>query len=212
MNAKTRTQPAGPPRRQLATRKWDDPALLEAARKAILTGQTSESVARRFDVNPTTAARAFIFAQGQMTPVGDAPQRALGRARNWDGKTTPARQRELKGRQKALDAEAFLEIMKMQAVIYKLCDALENFRIQDCPLEEVALWRISDLLDDLISLGTWADRSISAVQGWLGDADVRKKIELLRDVRGRTPEEAANFERRAAKLERQLSNRLAGRR
>jgi transposase-like protein len=207
MNAKT--QSPRPPRRPLATRKWDDPALLEAARKAILTGQTSESVAKRFGVNPTTAARAFIFAQGQMTPVGDAPQRAL-RSRNWDGKTNPGRLRELR-EQRNIDAENFLEIMKMQAVIYKLCAQLENFRIQDCPLEEVALWRISDLLDDLISLGTWADRSISAVQGWLGDADVRAKIEQLRDVRGRTPEEAENFLRRAAKLERQLGNRLATR-
>lgn len=162
-----------------------------------------QEIAKLFHVSEVFVRQAMASLEAaQELPAGPK-----GRAKNWNGKTTPTRQRELKGRKKT-EAEAYLELTKVCGVIAQLCGILENLRMEDYTPEEVSIWYVSDLLDDLISLGTWLDRATPAVQRWLGDADVRQKIETLRNVTGRTPEEAKTFLARAAKLERQLGLRL----
>jgi hypothetical protein len=90
----------------------------------------------------------------------------------------------------------------------RLCRVLEDYQPEDYTADEDSVWHIAAIYEDLISLGEWVSRSLSATQGWLGDADVRKKIALLRDAHGRTPEEAETAQRLADLLERKLGARL----
>lgn len=140
--------------------------------------------------------RALLEDRGQR-PAG-------GRAKNWNGKTTPTRQRELKESARASESENYLRLMKMQTEIYKLCAVLERFRIEDLPLNEVSLQTITDLLDDLISLGIWHHQALASVSKWIKDSDRRRRIEALRNTEGRQPEEVKAYLAMADKLERKL--------
>lgn len=164
-----------------------------------------KELGERFGVGAHAVELSHHRALGRVQAEGEPASR--GRAKNWNGKTNPGRERELKTRKKS-EAEAYLALTKMVQIIAQLSGVLEGVHMDEFTPEEVTLWYISDMLDDLISLGTWLDRTIPAVQRWLGDADVRAKIEQLRNVTGRSPEETKAFLARAAKLERQLNNVL----
>lgn len=157
-----------------------------------------------------------VHAYGQIQAVLDdrkgrpAPAPTRSKPKNWNDKSATARTRELKASRARTEDENYLELLKVQEIIVRLASVLQGVNVADWPVNETSLWYVSDLLDDLIGLGTWTDRATSAVQGWLGDADVRAKIAQLRNVNGRTPEEAAIFQKRADKLERQLGLRVSG--
>lgn len=135
----------------------------------------------------------------------DRSQRPASRTQTWNGRSRTARQKEIKLARTASDAANYLKMMDLQAVIWRLCAVLENFHIEDMPLDEHTLRTITDLLDDLISLGIWHNRTLTAVKGWVGSADRRRRIEQLRNVDGRLPEEARAFLAMADKLERELA-------
>ena len=157
---------------------------------------------------------AFVSAWDALYEAGEVPVARPrhegpppdGRVRNPDGKTNATRARELRRRRGTGDG--YLELLAVQTRISELCAALESVRVQDYGLDEVSLWRLDDVLDDLLSLRPWLDRTLSAVQGRLGDADVRRKIAKLRDPAGRTAEEADTAARLADRLEQKLSMRL----
>lgn len=78
----------------------------------------------------------------------------------------------------------------------------------DFGTSESDLRRMSDICDDLVSLGEWHERQLSAVTGYLTDRGITEKIRKLRDATGRTPEEAETARRLADRLDKKLRNRL----
>ena len=66
---------------------------------------------------------------------------------------------------------------------------------------------LADLLDDVVSLQAWLDRSLMAVQG-LVEGPMERLLAKLRNTAGRTPEEIEAFERTARRLEQRLRNRI----
>jgi hypothetical protein len=146
------------------------------------------------------AAARRLRNQGQK-PTG------VKRSPNWNGKTNPARERELEGRKRKAKGD-YVELLKLQLDITRMCRILEGWHLHEYAFNEESAWLMADIHDDLITLGEWHDRSLSAVQGWLFDVDVRSKIDKLRDTTGRTPEEAETALRLADRLERKLEARL----
>jgi hypothetical protein len=125
-----------------------------------------------------------------------------GRSRNWNGKPSKARQRELRGLRQAT------ELHKLSRRIADLCVVLEDFSIDDLRLDEATMWEIDAAYADMITLGEWWNRTIMGIQGWLSDVSVREKISKLRDTSGRTAEEAKVARMLADRLERKLEARL----
>jgi hypothetical protein len=176
---------------------------------------SSRRVSREMGLNDDRSIRA---AWDKLAAHGRVPARptrgsgttpparpAGGRSRSFNGKTNPGRQRELKDRKKT---DNYLELLKFQLLVSQLSAVLEHINVGDYPLDEVGLWRVNDIHDDLLMLAPWLDRTLGQVTGWLGDADIRARIETLRNVSGRTPEEAKGFLKLADSLERKLKNRL----
>jgi hypothetical protein len=135
-----------------------------------------------------------------------APKSRGDRTANWNGKTNPKRQRELREQKKTGN---YAELVRTQLRINELCSALEATTLDDFGLEDATLAVIADIHDDLITLAEWVDRKLHHVGAWLEDVSVRDKIKRLRDTRGRTPEEAATAQRLADRLEHKLEARLA---
>jgi hypothetical protein len=195
----------------------------EKVRQAIAEVQASggrlsgKAVARHLGLNDDRNVRAvwdrlhqWGLAPERPRRAGAAPKETAGRARRvgWDGgKSNPGRAAELRRRRvKAMTADqAFLHLVKVQETIAQLASVLETVRMSDYGADEVSLWHINDLHDDLIRLGEWHDRTLSAVQNRLATADIRKKISILRNPIGRTPGEAAAMSVLADRLERKLN-------
>jgi len=133
-----------------------------------------------------------------------------GRKGNWNGKTNASRERELHARKrsKQKQPDKYLELLRLNMDISKMTRILEGWHVHEFNLDEESMWLMADIHDDLISLGEWHDRTLSSVQAWLLDVDVREKIAKLRDTRGRTEEEAETALRLADRLERKLEARL----
>jgi hypothetical protein len=140
--------------------------------------------------------------------AGPRYRKTAGQPRDVNGKTSGTRLRELKARRKG---DHYPALLAVQLRISELCAALGSVRMADYQLDEVSLWRISDIEDDLLTLTAWLDRVLSEITGRLGDEEIRAKIRIMRDPTGRTPAEAASMQAVAAKLERKLRNRLAAR-
>ena len=128
------------------------------------------------------------------------------RRASWNGKSNPKRQAELLERKRS--GEAYTTTLRLQLRISELCGALESLPLKDLNLGEAELALVADIHDDLIALGEWHDRALSAVQAWMVDEHVREKIRKLRDVTGREPAEAETYCKLADRLERKLDARL----
>ena len=74
----------------------------------------------------------------------------------------------------------------------------------DVPAEE-----FPSLLSDLTELRAYADTLIAYIHGKVEDAAFDERIDKLRNVEGRPPEEAASFLAAADRLERQRQHRLS---
>ena len=74
----------------------------------------------------------------------------------------------------------------------------------DVPAEDV-----TSLLSDLTELRAYADTLIAYIHGKVEDAAFDERIDKLRNVEGRPPEEAASFLAAADRLERQRQHRLS---
>jgi hypothetical protein len=191
----------------------------EGSRRALTDKQVEEAVTLRLDGREQLMSHFGLSASAarRAEPVVKAIIRERERASgmlpadegvepmHWNRKTTKMRQRELKGRRKM---DPYPGLLRVQMIISDLCAALESVRIGDYHLDEVSLWRITDIYDDLISLGTWTDRTLSAVQGRLDDSEVLAKIAVLRNTNGRTPSEARAMKALADRLEHKLTRRL----
>ncbi len=67
---------------------------------------------------------------------------------------------------------------------------------------------LADLLDDVVSLQAWLDRSLMAVQGRVDEGPMEQPLAKLRNTARRTPEEIEAFEWTARRLEQRLRNRI----
>jgi len=166
-------------------------------------------IVKRYGIKQAAAQNARTRAMATAEERARVAGQPVPKTGNWNGATKTGRLRELKAARGQTESASFLELMKVQEIIVKLASVLQGIDVAGWPVDEVSLWAVSDLLDDLIGLGTWTDRAVSAVQGWLGDTDVRTRIAQLRNVTGRTDAEKEAFLARAAKLERQLELRLS---
>lgn len=101
------------------------------------------------------------------------------------------------------------ELARMQLEIAQQCVVLQDFDIECYDLsDQPALWRATDILDDLIHLSEWTDRTITSIQARASHQDVRERIAKLRDTTGRTPPERDTALRLADRLEHKINNGL----
>jgi hypothetical protein len=167
-------------------------------------GKTQREIADQLSTTFNRVQDAWQRLEGE--DRGRALGGLNGRPRNWNGKSNDKRLRELRAER---DGSHYLELLDAQYKFAQMCQVLESIHIQDYGLGDVELWKISDVYEDLVSLGEWYFRQLSAVQGYLGRFPRRQTIEKLRNTGGRTPEERASALRLADKLERSLENGLA---
>lgn len=185
------------------TRKIDAAAVNEI----IEQGMSYPEIMERFKVGQAAAQLARREADGVIRGRSEAAETApSGRPKNWNGKSNDKRQRELRAER---EGSAYVDLLDAQYKFAQMCQVLEDIHIQDYGLGDVELWKITAIYEDLISLGEWYTRQLSAVQGYLGKFPARERIAKLRNVTGRTPEETATALRLADRLERSLENDLS---
>ena len=135
-----------------------------------------------------------LYKEGKVTverpvaPRKEEPQpTAKPKPGTWNGKSNDKRRRELQSVRREADFAGLYNVAKL---INRLCTALEDVRFEEYELEgvtEEALWEISAIHDDLISLGEWHDRALSSVQHWLDDEGrAREDREAQEHGQGRT--------------------------
>lgn len=163
------------------------------------------------DKNTTPASLKGIIdrERGRREERADAPPPKRGRPKNWNGKTNAKREREIRAQRKATPPGGdYMALVKVQKRINELCSALETVDLDDYEVDEQNLWLITEMYDDLVSLAMWHTRALTRAQTWLGDSDVIRKIEALKNRtvdRGATPEEAETARRLVERLERKLN-------
>jgi hypothetical protein len=134
---------------------------------------------------------------------GNSPRRA----KNWNGKTNPTREREIRANKKNGTnprPDNYNDLLRLSLDMNRACSIIESYHVEDFDLEATTLDLVDTFHDDLITLAQWVDRAMMATQAWLTDVNVRRKIDTLRNTIGRTPEETESFRRVADKLERKL--------
>ena len=86
------------------------------------------------------------------------------RAKNWNGKTNPTRERELKAKRKTGD---YNKLLRLSLDMNRACSVIEAYKPEEFEFDEQTLWLINDFYDDLVTLTAWTDRALMATQGWL---------------------------------------------
>jgi hypothetical protein len=142
-----------------------------------------------------------------------AQPKAAPPPKNWNDISNAARQREVKRRMKERgEYNGIFDLMAVSLAISKACAAMEGIEPEDYNFsDEDHLWRIEAMIDDLITMGTWQKRQLSALQSRISDRKVLEKIGKLRNMARITtfPEEARSFEQTADQLERNRELKLA---
>jgi hypothetical protein len=164
-------------------------ACLDGIRRKKTQAEIGRKLGMKHDSMPLTRAYAVAWDRHHHPRIG-----------SWTGKTTTKRTRELE----AMRNGDYVKLVDWQLRFSKMCALLEAVDLAGYGLDTVNMWKVADIYDDLITLGEWYDRTLSAVQGWLNDVSVREKIAKLRDTTGRTPEEAETALKLATRLERKL--------
>lgn len=123
--------------------------------------------------------------------------------------------RSAKGRTQELKRkEAANDLAELEVYLRgrrRLLESIENVTSIPAVLmsSKVPADDVGSLLEDLTELRAYADTLIAYIQGKLDDDAFDQRIEKLRNVEGRPPEEAAAFLAMADKLERQRQQRLS---
>jgi hypothetical protein len=99
---------------------------------------------------------------------------AAAKPKTWEGKSKTQRQREVRAGLKTRPG-----IYKVLNDMGKLTGYIETLKVEDFNLADLDAWDVSFIHSDLVSLSLASDRLLSAVQGWLEDGDVLRKIDLL---------------------------------
>jgi hypothetical protein len=119
------------------------------------------------------------------------------------------RERKLRERR---DADPARRLYAALNDIRVLGRALEDIEVDasnhGLPLEEDAASFLEEIGDELFRLTEWVEQQEAVIQASSDDADVRRKIESLRNPAGRTPAEAATARKVADRWERRIKNRL----
>lgn len=95
--------------------------------------------------------------------------------------------------------------------VTQLAGLLQTLELADVELDEQNLDTMTDLLEMLLYLAEWMERSLHAITARMGEHAVLSTIEKLRRMtvaNGCSEEEADNARRAAARLERQLRAQL----
>lgn len=176
------------------------PQVLQAVKKGMSQADTARKLGLKHDSLPLT--RAYGMAEYAIGTVA-VPR---GLPKNWDGKSNDKRRRELRSVSFKSDFYGLWEVAKQ---INRLCTTLEDVHFEDYSLEgddvsEAALAEISQVQDDLMSLGEWQDRALRSTKNWLSNTAVEEKLAKMRDRTGRTEEEWKTAEALADKLELKL--------
>jgi hypothetical protein len=170
--------------------------LIKACLAGIRRKKTRIDIGRKLGMNKDTVALATAYAVAW-------DRHHHPRIGSWTGKTNTKRASELE----AMRNGDYAKLVEWQLRFSKMCALLETVDLNGFGLDTINMWKIADIYDDLITLGEWHDRTLSAVQRWLNDINVREKITKLRDTSGRTPEEADTALRLADRLENKLERR-----
>lgn len=143
-------------------------------------------------------------ARAALPPAAKRPKDS--KTKNWDGRTPT---KMLRDAQAAAAKGSYGELLRFKSRVIDAVKVLENYdMIADFPPDLVNMWEMEDILDVLASLDEWLSRAIPATQSWLKENTTRDKIAKMRNVAGRTPEEAANALAMADRWQKRLEARL----
>ena len=184
-------------------------------RRTVSAGHGSTNAAEK--VARSKARKVAAVPQGEFDGyVGTAPKpsragllaskpRKRGkRPPNWDGKTNATRERELRRQRRG----NYSDLLQLQVRLNQICRTLEGTKVDDYGIDAATRELIDALYDDLVTTAEWIHRAISAIQARVGEAEVREKIDKLRNTTGRLPAEIESALRLADMLERKLEARL----
>jgi len=172
----------------------------DSVTKAARVKKERPDLGRKVKAGKMTLNAAVEEMTGRQTG-GNAPRRT----KNWNGKTNPTRERELRAKKNGAKPGNYNDLLRLSLDMNRACSIIEAYHVEDFDLEQTTLDLVDTFHDDLMTLADWADRALLATQSWLGDVKVRRKIAALRDTTGRGPEEAAAFIALADKLEAKLA-------
>jgi len=180
-------------------------AVLDELRAAREDGRvTVDAVRVYFGRVPTREPRQSRGRRQEPPP--ESPRRRAPR-RNFNGQTNSGRTREMRERRVQAEAASDRMMLDFQAKLGRLCSMLQATRFEDVVDNPLSLRLSVYILDDLVNVVNWANLMIAQVQAHLDAGDVRARIEQLRNVEGREPEEARAFLAAADRLEARLEGR-----
>src|SRR5258708_6585353 len=162
---------------------------LDGIRRKKTQAEISRKLGMKHDSLPLTRAYAVAWDRHHHPRIG-----------SWTGKTNTRRARELE----AMRNGDYARLVEWQLRFSQMCALLEAVDLGGYGLDTINTSKVADVYDDLVTLGEWHDRTLSAVHRWLNDINRRHQITKLRDTAGRTPEEAATALRLADRLEQKL--------
>jgi len=175
-----------------------EPQVIALLRRGLTQGQIGAKLG--LGDNSMLLAKVVGRAEKYLEMGGERPTRG----RTWNDKSNSKRQREISEMRKA--AGGYSNLIEFQYQLNRAARALEGWDgSEHLKMDDVARDKIMDVYDDLVTLAEWSDRKLSQVQAWLGDDKAMRTIMKLRDVTGRTPEEAETALRLADRLEAKLS-------
>lgn len=155
-------------------------------------------------ISLTAADKQIADAKKAAEKAKAAQSNGTGKSKPWNGKSNSKRTRELRERKKM----GYTDLLDLQIRLNQLCVVFEAIHVEDLELDQAALDKVADVHDDLVTMGVWWDRTIMSVQAWLSTVQIRETITKLRNVDGRSPEEAVSFIRTADRLQRKLEGML----
>lgn len=189
-----------------------DPAVLEwvrrQKRRGLIAGQIVEKAKAGDDDWP---GKEDGLSKGSMTSI-EAAIAAEDRVRaEYSGKKPaptkkegPGRERTAAQKRRRAEAEqnvALSDLLRMQERLAKIVHVLETTDFHaEFTLDDIASDALMNFADNLVATIDWCQRALPAVEARMGDLKVMELVRKLEDTKGRSPEEAVMFKRRAKML------------
>jgi len=166
-------------------------------------GTKADNYAALHEVHPDARIRFDHRIARKRTAAEPAKARSA-RAES-DRRSARKKQTAHRGREKETsELEVFWRLrLRVMQSIENVLSIPEPLVASTVPADEA-----ESLLEDLNDLAAYADNLISLIHSKVDDAAFAEKLAKLRNVDGRSPEEAEAFLAQATKLERKRQNRL----
>jgi hypothetical protein len=187
---------------------WDREQIVSASKAGTDDWPVPDDHLSNGTMSECRAVIAHMERMGASWPLtGDALPRGTGRKSSMTGKRLHEVGAKRSQARRAGDPGVFWDTCYE---ITKLSSLLQSLEVEHLELDEYSLDTVSDLLEDMLFLQDWMDRTIMAVQARLGEQALVSKVAALRlktVENGCTPDEEASAKRAADRLEAKINAR-----